>query len=84
MSHPDFKNRGNALGKFIEECGEALAAAGKTVRFGWASYNPLPGASRETNERWLEREIVDLEEAIARLRSVRDWEPPVISGPHRH
>lgn len=74
MSHPDFVNRGNALGKFIEECGEALAAAGKTVRFGWASYNPLPDASSESNEDWLQREIRDLEEAIARLKKSRNWE----------
>lgn|SRR5574337_337974 len=73
MSHPDFVNRGSALGKFIEECGEALAAAGKTVRFGWATFNPLPGASKETNEAWLEREVRDLEEAIARLKKSRCW-----------
>lgn len=74
MSHPDFKNKGNALGKFIEECGEALAAAGKTVRFGWESYNPLPGANKEINECWLKREIADLEEAIVRLRKSRGWD----------
>ena len=73
MSHPDFKNKGNALGKFIEECGEAIAAAGKTVRFGWSSYNPLPGASTETNEAWLRREVTDLEEAISRLKESRRW-----------
>ncbi len=73
MSHPEFVNRGNALGKFIEECGEALAAAGKTVRFGWGGYNPLPGASRESNENWLRREIADLEEAIVRLKKSRFW-----------
>lgn len=74
MSHPDFKNKGNALGKFIEECGEALAAAGKTVRFGWDSWNPLlPPEKRETNGEWLQREIADLEEAIARLKKQRGW-----------
>lgn len=73
LSHPDFKARGNALGKFIEECGEALAAAGKTVRFGWDNYNPLPGASKEMNEDWLQREVNDLKEAIARLEKARGW-----------
>lgn len=73
MSNPEFKNCGNALGRFVEECGEALAAAGKTVRFGWDSFNPLPGASTETNEQWLHREIIDLEEAIHRLKRSRHW-----------
>ncbi len=71
MSHPDFKNRGKVLGKFIEECGEVLAAAGKTVRFGWDGYNPLD--PHESNEEWLQREIADLEQAIARLKRVRKW-----------
>ena len=44
-----FKDKGNSLGYFIEECAEALVAAGKTARYGWDSYNPLPEASRETN-----------------------------------
>jgi len=56
-----FENKGSALGRFIEECGEALDAAGKTVRFGSGSYNPLPGASKESNEDWLQREVGDLE-----------------------
>ena len=76
MSNPDSVNRGNALGKFIEDCGESLAAAGKTVRFGWHGYNPLPGASKETNDSWLEREVADLEEAIQRLKKSRGWEKP--------
>jgi hypothetical protein len=74
MSHPDFKNRGSALGRFIEECGEALAAAGKTVRYGWDSFNPLlPVDQQECNEDWLQREVADLEEAIARLKKSRHW-----------
>lgn len=76
MSHPDFKDRGSAIGRFIEEAGEALAAAGKTVRYGWNSYSPLvPIDKREYNEDWLRREIKDLEEAIARLKKSRRWEP---------
>jgi len=74
MSNPDFTNRGSALGKFIEECGEALAAAGKTVRFGWGCWNPLlPENERETNEDWLRREVADLKEAITRLEKSRYW-----------
>ena len=71
----EFENKGLALGRFIEECGEALAAAGKTVRFGWDSWNPLiPASQRETNEEWLRREVADLEVAIARLRRSRRWD----------
>ena len=74
MSHPDFKNRGTALGRFIEECGECLAAAGKTVRYGWNSTNPLlPREQQERNEDWLEREVNDLQDAIERLRKSRGW-----------
>jgi hypothetical protein len=69
-----FKNRGLALGHFIEECGEALAAAGKTVRYGWDSCNPLlPHEERETNAAWLQREIQDLEYAISRLKKSKGW-----------
>lgn len=51
MGNPDFENKGVPLGRFIEECGECLAAAGKIVRFGWHSYNPLvEPAQRESNE----------------------------------
>ena len=71
--HEQFKDKGNSLGYFIEECAEALVAAGKTVRYGWDSYNPLRGASRETNEEWLKREIIDLEHAIERLKKSRVW-----------
>lgn len=67
-----FEHRGKALGRFIEECGEVLAAAGKTVRFGWNSYNPFD--PHESNEEWLYREILDLEKAIKRLRRSRKWD----------
>jgi len=76
MSDPRFRDKGNALGRFIEECGEALAAAGKTVRYGYNSFNPLLDVDhRERNEDWLRREIADLEDSIARLRKVRRWKP---------
>lgn len=72
MAHPTYQNQGNALARFVEESGEALAAAGKTARFGFDSSNPeKPGS--ETNEQWLQREILDVESAIARLRRERGW-----------
>lgn len=73
MTHPEFANKGKAIGRFIEECGEALHAAGKIVRFGWDNYNPLSGNSAEHNEVWLQREIQDLKEAIKRLEKSRGW-----------
>lgn len=58
------------LSHVIEECGEVLAAAGKTQRWGRTSVNPtLPKEQQETNESWLWRELDDLEHAIARLKS---------------
>ena len=53
------------LGYLIEECGEALAAAGKTIRWGLHSFNPeLPPKETETNRAWLARELKDLKRAI--------------------
>lgn len=61
----------HCLGHLIEELGECTAAAGKTARWGWASFNPeLPPTKRETNILWLQREMHDVEEAIGRLRKV--------------
>lgn len=74
MSHPDFKRRGNKLGRVIEECAEVLHASGKIIRFGWRSYNPLPNASREVNEDWLRREILDMQDAINQLAKSRGWD----------
>lgn len=55
------------LGYLIEEAGEVLAAAGKTIRWGLESTNPdYPG---ETNAEWLERELVDLKRAIRYVTS---------------
>ena len=54
----------------IEECGEVLAAAGKTQRWGPFSSNPLlPKEQQETNIVWLVRELGDLKNAIARLET---------------
>lgn len=56
------------LGYLVEECGEVLAAVGKTQRWGLDSFNPEPGASRETNREWILRELPDLERAIKYVR----------------
>lgn len=69
-----FKNKGNALGRLVEELGESTAAAGKTIRYGWDSWNPLlPVNERETNEAWLRRELIDVLFAIRRLATSRGW-----------
>ncbi len=71
MSDPRFLQEGfdKQLAHVIEECGEVLAAAGKTQRWGRDSVNPLlPPEQQETNEAWLLRELDDLQEAIQRLQ----------------
>jgi NTP pyrophosphatase (non-canonical NTP hydrolase) len=56
------------LSHVIEECGELIAAAGKTQRWGRLSVNPLaPPAEQETNIDWLRREMADVREALDRL-----------------
>jgi NTP pyrophosphatase (non-canonical NTP hydrolase) len=70
VSDPRFLQDGfdKQLAHLVEECGEVLAAAGKTQRWGLDSVNPLlPVDQQETNGEWLFREIVDLDEAIGRL-----------------
>ena len=60
-----------ALGYLVEECGEVLHAAGKSIRWGLGSSNPeLPRNRRETNGLWLRRELADLEAAIVRVRRI--------------
>lgn len=57
------------LAYLVEECGEVLAAAGKSQRWGLDSYNPeLPPDQRETNRAWLRRELLDLVAAIQRVK----------------
>ena len=81
MSNEKFRHQGSRLGRFIEECGESLAAAGKCVRFGLDSVNPLlPPAEQETNEEWLRREMVDLKEAIQDLEEYLDAHPAIGCG----
>lgn len=58
-----------ALGYLVEECGEVLAAVGKTQRWGLESTNPeIPIEKQETNRDWILRELCDLELAIERAR----------------
>lgn len=59
-----------ALACLVEECGETLAAAGKTQRWGLNSVNPeLPPERQETNRDWLLRELLDLDAAIQRVQA---------------
>lgn len=56
------------LGYLVEEAGEVLHAAGKTLRWGLMSVNPeLPPSKQETNRAWLVRELRDLQGAIQRV-----------------
>lgn len=77
MSDPRFLQNGfdKRLAHLIEECGEVLAAAGKTQRWGPYSYNPLiPERDRVLNMHWLRRELQDLREAMGRLEEAMDQE----------
>jgi hypothetical protein len=57
-----------AVGKAVEELGELQTALGKTLRWGWFSYNPeLPPEQRETNVSWVQREISDVRDALNNL-----------------
>jgi len=77
MAHEEFRQHGSAdksLAHLIEEAGEVVAAAGKTLRFGLGSVNPyLPPEQQETNEEWLKGEVRDLELAIKKLRIEMGW-----------
>lgn len=58
-------NTKQKLGYLVEECGEVLAAVGKSIRWGLGSVNPeLPVERQETNRKWVLRELVDLKRAI--------------------
>jgi NTP pyrophosphatase (non-canonical NTP hydrolase) len=58
------------LGYLAEECGEMLAALGKTIRWGTNSTNPELGGtySMETNAEWMLRELKDLDLSIGIVR----------------
>lgn len=63
------------LAHAIEECGEFLAAAGKTQRWGAFSVNPeVPVCEQETNLVWLRREMADVKTALLRLEVAMDIE----------
>lgn len=65
---------GAKLGYLVEECGEVLAAVGKTQRWGLDSFNPeLPEDRRETNRAWLLRELRDLKRAIYFIETTREF-----------
>jgi hypothetical protein len=70
MTNPKYMRPGLpfAVAKTIEELGELSAALGKTLRWGWESYNPeLPTSERETNAAWVRREMQDVREALDNL-----------------
>jgi len=53
------------LGYLVEECGEVMAAVGKSLRWGLDSVNPeLDADDQETNQDWILRELQDLKRAI--------------------
>lgn len=85
MSNPKYLQDGFdlRLSHVIEECGEFLAAAGKTQRWGPYSVNPeLPREMQESNIDWLFREALDVQESIERLlESVRNGEHRPTSQP---
>jgi len=67
------KTREQFYGYLVEECGEVLHAAGKTLRWGELSCNPeVTFEEREPNLQWLRREMLDLEGAIGRMREWLD------------
>lgn len=80
MSEQKYIQKGfdKTLAHFIEECGECLAAAGKTQRWGLESVNPeLSPEQQETNKDWLIREIKDLKSVINRLEQELGLTPSV-------
>lgn len=52
------------LGYLVEECGEVMAAVGKSIRWGLDSSNPELPPPSETNRCWIYRELEDLKRAI--------------------
>lgn len=77
MSDPDFLQVGfeEQTAHLIEEMGEAIQAAGKTLRWGAKSVNPLlPEHEQETNWNWIKREMADVLEAWDRLQvTAKEW-----------
>ena len=73
MADQRFNDKGNALGRVIKQCEEALIAARKTVRGGWRSYNDAPGRLKELNADCLFRELTFLKDEIDNLSKIRGW-----------
>ena len=70
-------SRERKLGYLVEECGEVLQAAGKSIRWGDSSFNPdIPPEQRETNRDWLLREIADLRYALDLISPPDSAAPP--------
>jgi hypothetical protein len=70
MTNPKYMRPGLefARGKLIEELGELQAALGKSIRWGWLSFNPeLTPEERESNVAWVRREMQDVKDAIENL-----------------
>ncbi len=70
MTNPRYMRPGLpfAVGKAVEELGELLAALGKTLRWGWLSYNPeLSAEKQEPNVSWVRREMKDVRDALDNL-----------------
>ncbi len=70
MTNPKYMRSGLsfAVGKTVEELGELSAALGKTLRWGWSSYNPeVSPDKREANADWVRREIADVRGALDNL-----------------
>lgn len=88
MTDPKYMRAGLdfARGKAIEETGELLAALGKSLRWGWDSFNPeLPKATRETNADWVRREIADVRGALNNLeKEMNDPEGEMPNHMRRH
>lgn len=67
------KTREQFYGYLIEEAGEVLHAAGKTLRWGEKSVNPeIPACDRQTNLAWLRTEMHDLRGALDRMDKFLD------------
>lgn len=67
------QTREQFYGYAIEEAGEFLHAAGKTLRWGEYSFNPeVPESERVTNLAWLRAEMADLRGALDRLEQHLD------------
>jgi hypothetical protein len=63
----DFEGR---IAHAIEEAGEFIQAAGKTLRFGYNSVNPdLPKGEQIKNIDWLMSEVLDAKQALERLQA---------------